>query len=762
MRGVFFVGLVIKVLVLLSTMAKSTNSTTSLPTSRPASVAYQAMDLPFGVLSDAWLDTLPPSSSGVVAVLPQPTTSPSSGANVSQPGSLSAPNGTAGFVPTRSPSIAPTVPPATILSSLQFYDTLSSSSHPRTRIDHVDQYSPINATESSVAHNLTICHLVDLNFHSFTTTQGLRIPHPSSFGPQAVAAYALALEHLNARDDSVISELADLQCGQLQFTAEFFDTALREYLAVDAVTQTLERSRRRPCVFTGASYSSVTMASAVVTGVHGYPQVSAMSVAAQLEDRQQFPLFARLAARSGSEAAPLLDLLYHEFRLDFLTVVYTDEPETLTVINRMGKLVFDAYPDLQLRFVAIPSDASDFVHTVDEIKQKGSRYVLSALSQIQFEPFILEAYEQGIIGDEQHVWVVLGNSLQNIEGEFSPQDPFFRAMKGIVRFTASGSVPNVGRHSSFVEAWEKLRTSPGDLAYLQSLLPILPENALESKNTIDHSTFEVLNSFTPLVYDMAILVGMAACQAGGSFTGEEHYQAILNTTFVGATGNLALDPATGSRAEASFIGSLFNVRPYGLENGNYSLSAVRVGNYADSRWTMDSMIIFNDGTTNFPSVLPPLHEDHNYIGRSLRLSGYALAGTVILCSVAASFWTAHGREKSRVIIASQPIFLLWITVGTALMGASIIPLAMDDEVSAQPPCMAPFWLFTLGWCFAFSALFSKTRRVNMIFHNPRFTRIKVSACDVILPMACLLAGTFVLQFVSFLTFSEHLLLSSEQ
>ena len=178
-----------------------------------------------------------------------------------------------------------------------------------------------------------------------------------------------------------------------------------------------------------------------------------------------------------------------------------------------------------------------------------------------------------------------------------------------------------------------------------------------------------------------------------------------------------------------------------MDNGKYTLVAYTVGTYSNSTWTLEDKIVFNDGTTTPPSGLPNLVVEFNYIGHHLRMGGFALAAAVILASAFVSLWTARGR-KSRVIRAAQPIFLLCISGGTALMGASIIPLAIDDEIVSTPSCMAFPWLFALGWCFVFSAIFSKTMRVNKIFRNPRFTRIQVSAVDVMMPMACLLLGAF--------------------
>ena len=52
------------------------------------------------------------------------------------------------------------------------------------------------------------------------------------------------------------------------------------------------------------------------------------------------------------------------------------------------------------------------------------------------------------------------------------------------------------------------------------------------------------------------------------------------------------------------------------------------------------------------------------------------------------------------------------------MGSAIIPLSLDDEVLSQRgasmACMAVPWLFSVGYVLSFTALFSKTWRINKV------------------------------------------------
>jgi len=67
-------------------------------------------------------------------------------------------------------------------------------------------------------------------------------------------------------------------------------------------------------------------------------------------------------------------------------------------------------------------------------------------------------------------------------------------------------------------------------------------------------------------------------------------------------------------------------------------------------------------------------------------------------------------------------------------------LSVTDQKGADAACMAFPWLLATGFSLTFSALFTKTYRINQIMKSAaRFKRIKVEAVDVIKPMVVLLA-----------------------
>jgi len=137
-----------------------------------------------------------------------------------------------------------------------------------------------------------------------------------------------------------------------------------------------------------------------------------------------------------------------------------------------------------------------------------------------------------------------------------------------------------------------------------------------------------------------------------------------------------------------------------------------------------------------------LEEDMHQLGNTFRIFSHILTVIVLVTSFGFSIWVHRNREN-RALRASQPIFLLMLTLGTAVMGFSIIPLGMDDssmdEDGCDIACVAFPWLITLGFSITFSALFSKIWRVNQLLKaSTSFKRVTVSERDALVPFAIIL------------------------
>lgn len=130
--------------------------------------------------------------------------------------------------------------------------------------------------------------------------------------------------------------------------------------------------------------------------------------------------------------------------------------------------------------------------------------------------------------------------------------------------------------------------------------------------------------------------------------------------------------------------------------------------------------------------------DMNYIG-PLVIFGYVSFGVIAFLGIVL-FGITHKYRDKRVIKASQPFFLQMIIIGTLFCSATIIPLGIDHENYSIDACstackIAP-WLFVIGFNLIVSALYAKTRRINIVMKSARkFKKVAVTEKDVLKPFA---------------------------
>jgi hypothetical protein len=98
-------------------------------------------------------------------------------------------------------------------------------------------------------------------------------------------------------------------------------------------------------------------------------------------------------------------------------------------------------------------------------------------------------------------------------------------------------------------------------------------------------------------------------------------------------------------------------------------------------------------------------------------------------------------------------FLIMVVEGVIILICALTPLSFDDggafaslndtkRVTSR--CMAIPWLAFTGFAMTFSALFSKTWRVNRLFHDTvRHARMQIKVEDVIAPFAVVLTGNII-------------------
>jgi hypothetical protein len=591
-------------------------------------------------------------------------------------------------------------------------------------------------------------------FSGFNST---RIPSRNGVF-QGLAAVLLAVQHLNTGNGTIVQQVEGLneRCD-IRFTTETFDTGQSANKAADHIVNILSREspeEQLPTAFIGAGRSAVSIPTSIITGLRGYPQISPISTSAQLEDTSLFRLFGRTIPTDAGTAIAAIKYLHYELEVKHLAVVYVNDAYGNSYALALRLAAAEFAPDMDIIYYDFPFETTpDIVkQTIGFLKDTQFRYFFGIIfSTVHYEPFMTEAYNQEIAGTRLHNWIFSNSVKTNILAKpFEKGSPLHLASKGASIIGAVGGVPGIELYDLFLESMLDL-DNPEDIKLIQSKHPSYPEEPnYEPLQIEDDPEFflKAAEGVVPFLYDATIALGLAACKAtrdGQFFNGTTHFETFKTTTFEGASGTNIYDKKTGTRVASSARFTLLNfVEDQREEGQTIRLNAVETDVFRDGKWRQVEQLVFNDGSTLPPPDLPDADENYNYIGAALRWIGFGMAGLILSVSIGFTLWTAMNRN-SRVVKASQPVFLYMITVGCFLMGSSIIFWSLDDEVVPTNACSASCvvipWLGFIGWILAFSALFTKTNRVNQIFHNPNYKRIIVTVWDVIKPAVALMSVT---------------------
>ena len=368
-----------------------------------------------------------------------------------------------------------------------------------------------------------------------------------------------------------------------------------------------------------------------------------------------------------------------------------------------------------------------------------------------YEGLMTQAVQQGLAGTGEHVWLLhTGGWIDTLTSmQVEKDSALAKASTGVGIMSFQRGRTGEPVHDALAERLAVL-DNPQDIAYLDSIFPTYEPGFPGYK--YETSAFHIPPSFAAAsFFDQTVLMGLAVCKAaaesaelGGDpvqIDGEQVFRHILNTTFEGATGRLALDPETGSRLPEFTDGRLTNIMPEPVNETHTTFEARDSNFFSSGVWKEETPFVYNDETTHPPSDLPPFELDKNYIGRTVRAVGLSMAGFVLLLSLAFAIWTALKRDV-HIVKAAQPVFLLLLCFGAFIMGATIILIGIDDDIADERTCdlacMAAPWLASVGFTLMFAALSSKTWRVNRLFGRTNMQRVKVSVADVMAPLVILM------------------------
>ena len=549
-----------------------------------------------------------------------------------------------------------------------------------------------------------------------------------------VAGALMGMHHFNNGIGSVVAEVAGInQTCPIRFVADFYDSESSQATAVDIFSrQILQSPDRPPSALFGAWRSAVSVPLGILTGVYGIPQVSPLSTSTELDDVTQYTHFTRLIPSDAGTARAAVD--YFRDRsptLRHLGMLYVNDSAFHQAIVESAQAIMPEEERITVR--GSPFSYNNAIQNPEEINlavkalaESGFRVFFGVFYDEHYEIVMKAAIEFGIAGPG-YVWILgdgVSETLLN-DKAFPADSALAIASQGVGILKAEGdrqtAEGNTG-YDRFVKEWYSQGDAsidyyncvghPADNTVRDPSIYYQAEAGFFEEKILKPTAGATFN------YDSVMAMGLAACglvEESGSayFSGTELFDGFVQQSFEGASGTVAIDPATTSRDPKSAFFVLYNTDGT-TKDGTTTFSVETVSHTArsqDANATIISWVnmdgkeyVYSDGTTTFPQPLPTLEHNYNYLGPGVRGAGLALAGLVFVTALFFASWTFRYRS-TRVVRASQPMFLHMIIAGTVIMAATIITLSFDDRVASQAGCdvacaLNP-WLITYGFVISF-------------------------------------------------------------
>ena len=374
----------------------------------------------------------------------------------------------------------------------------------------------------------------------------------------------------------------------------------------------------------------------------------------------------------------------------------------------------------------------DLEQTMASLHRTGLRYFFGILGVNTWSDVVVRLHQAELIGKPEYVWIfaetvssVFGLDLDQTK---EPDSTLLKALdrSAIVSLKAASTEKLAIHNASFHE----VLADPAFLDFWDSLSDDQPSrDGFLPRPTV----------FSMLAYDAILALGLGACETNNTqlFTGSDLLDRIRLLHFEGSSGTVHFNTTTASRDPGGLIFRISNIAFNGEAGGAFRAADIPCIEFNPQ--TEELHVVLNVTFQSGSSVPPPATavqpQNLNLVPLGIRVVVWLLAAGVLLLSCYYAGWTITHRNNKQVR-ASQPLFLVIVCFGTLLIGASMpISTLQEPESALDHGCMAFAWLLSIGSSLIFSALFSKTWRINKIYQSARrFRRIELRARDVLWPI----------------------------
>ena len=576
----------------------------------------------------------------------------------------------------------------------------------------------------------------------------LRLPTFDGFVYWDVAAH-LASIHFNQRDSSVLPYLEERLKGcNVRMTLQLRDTQFSPRTSAQQLYPLLldrDNTLQEPIpgALMGSLDPEVSKTLGVLSGVAGIPFVSPIEAGAYFDDQHtNAPTFARTTPSNPAFARAAAEMMRY-WGVSHVGLLYS--------LDGYGRSFLETLSETTQQY-GITLVASGYRATEEEFytgvrdgltKMKDLHYIVGiAFGAPALEGIMEEAIKLGLTSKE-HVWIFPQNGvLSNPTYSIPKSNP---ALADAITSLIPLDLYIPENHPNFANQMVSYKFNPLiQRAFVQA------HAEPEIWDLYNWTTsIPIIGTPSFLTYDAMMAIGFAACdiQDKEFFTGQDLYEQIVQRTqFEGLSGRVGFDNVTGTR--------LFEGVQFGFTTN--TIDSTR-SNDADAyffktqvSWVLDpastnetvrqhAPYVFRTGSTIPPPSLPPVSEgNENLLSTGVRGFGWALGGLALLMACGLGIWT-YLLRNNKMIRLSQPLFLGMMCVGASLMAASVFFLGWQEPWPGLDfACMATPWLLVLGFSTAFSALFTKTWRINRLFqHAVELNRANVKATDVLGPFLLL-------------------------
>jgi hypothetical protein len=547
-----------------------------------------------------------------------------------------------------------------------------------------DNNNNTNSTNSTrIARITTLLSTTNLN------DSGVRAP--LDFWVYYDATAWMAARDFNRRNNRIVRDIPQDCNVQLELT--MLDAQFSPTIATSLLAGALHvPNDQQPAGLIGEIRSAVSRPLAVLAGTYELPQLSSVSTSAALDAVGSYPYFGRTIPTNAADARALCIYL-ESLGVHHLGVMYIKDEYGS---DFLADIVREATPrKIAVTPAPFKEHAESIQAAIDLLVATEGAFFFGIFNSFTWQTAMRRAYRAGIMGRPGYLWLLSETALEftNDQLALDPVDDadLVSAIHGI-----GYVILDIPENEAFTRALSEIPESLDLVNELKSVHPDLyPYDHFEVYgSTAVSSQYHLLN------YDAVMAMGIAICKAPQEFpTGPQIFDSYRQLRFQGASGDVHIEPTTGTRAVDGVNFAIMNVvTRETLVDGKIKFANIKstVVNFVNENpLEVVNPFIYADGTTISPAT-QPLSQDLNLIPPAVRAFGYGLFVMVSIASIGWAVFTYKYR-KSPIVKASQPFFLFMTCIGTFIMGLSILMSGFQEPMPIgllNFACVATIWFFS--------------------------------------------------------------------